>query len=80
MNAFDIARGTRIEPATAYTAFNVLGRRRVTRKGGTVVGHARGGDYVLVDWDDDDCSSSDTVHWANLKPEGGEPYAPHLHV
>lgn len=77
--SFDIPRGTRVEPKDSYTATKVLGRGRVTRAGGTVVGHAgRGGDYVLVLWDGE--SFDDTVHWANLRAEGGEAYRPDLVV
>lgn len=81
LSAFDIPPGTRVEPKDSYTAFEVLGRGRVRRGGGTTTAICRGGDYVLVRWDNDSpIATEDTVHWANLRPEGGEAYRPDLVV
>lgn len=65
-SAFDFPRGARVVPLDDRTA-RILGRRLWVPVAGTVTGHARGGDFLLVHWDGDACSVDDTVHHLNVR-------------
>lgn len=84
-SARDIARGTRVQPASAKTAETLANRKYYKPGVGTVTDTTKflpeageivgicGADCVLVRWDNGPDHEM-TVHWANLRPEGGNPY------